>query len=206
MIINLNLCYKMDVQSVRNSTFDENLDAIRSFFAEEIIGVNLQVQVEGFPKRDELNESVRWIMKDIKNQGSCTYRVLEGLFEETDIIEKKTAMLRYLLEKYFVAIYSWNFENKSHLECVHNYWGPMQFKYRLPIDVLRQYNDRISEFGANIVNLMKLSPAELATYVIPFYYKEIGWGGPDFLRYDAKKTAELSSSWLDKSLQGRRMR
>ena len=158
--------------------------------------------VEGFSKSDDLNESICLIMKDIKNQGSCTYWILEGLFDEADIVEKKVAMLRYLLEKYFVAIYSCKLENKSYLECVHNYRGTLQFKYRLPIDVLRKYNDHISEVGANIVPLMNLSPEELATYVMPFYYKEIGMWDRQFLRDDAKKISRLSSSWIDKSLQG----
>ena len=52
------------------------------------------------------------------------------------------------------------------------------------------------------MNLMELSPEELATYVMPFYYHEIGWWDRQFLRDDAKKIAKLSSSWIDSSLQG----
>ena len=37
IMISLKLCYKMDAQSVYNSTFDENSDAIRSFFLKKLI-------------------------------------------------------------------------------------------------------------------------------------------------------------------------
>ena len=49
---------------------------------------------------------------------------------------------------------------------------------------------------------MEMSPEELATYVMPLYYHEIGWWDRKFLRDDAKKMAKLSSSWIDSSLQG----
>ena len=161
------------------STFDQNLDDLRMFFMEDVdvneVDIEVFVQNE-FNKNEDLNEAIRLMMKDIKNQGSCTYWILEGLFDEADIVEKKIAMLRYLLEKFFVAVLSYNLRlnDKNYVECVYSYLGPYQFKYCLPRDVAKKYCNHVSEYGANIVNLMELSPEELATYVMPFYYHEIG--------------------------------
>ena len=189
------------------STFDQNLGDLRKFFMEDVdvneVDIEVFVQNE-FNKNEDLNEAIRLIMKDIKNQGSCTYWILEGLFDEADIVEKKIAMLRYLLEKFFVSTLSYKLrlDDENYVECVYSYLGPYQFKYCLPRDIAKKYCNHVSEFGANILNLMELSPEELATYVMPLYYHEIGWWDRQFLREDAKIMAKLSSSWVDNSLQG----
>lgn len=212
MTIRLKYFYKIkgeyfDLSTITfcQSTYDQNLDYLKKFFMEDVDEnkVDFEVFVQNeFNKNEDFNESIRLIMKDIKNQCSCTYRILESLFKETDVIEKKIAMLRYLLERFFSAIilYNLRLNDKNYVECVYSYLGPYEFKYCLPIDIVKQHNNRFSEFDDYIVDLMALSPEELATYVMPLYYHEIGWWDRQILRDDAEKMAMLSSSWINKSL------
>ena len=187
-----------------HSTFDKNLNDLRRFFVEDIHinDVDIQVFVQNkMNKNDDNNEAIRLIMKDVKDEESCTYKLIEELFNETDIVEKKIAMLRYLLENYFLCLYRFENGNKYY-ECVYSYWGPLEFKYRLPGDIMKRccrYFDEDSMFGATMIMLSSLTAEELCAYVIPYYYREIGWWDRQFLRDDSEKMATLSASWANKS-------
>lgn len=183
--------------------FTQSIASIKSFFSSEGITINdIDIQVfcqNELNKVDDHNDAIRCIMSDIKNEDSCTFKRLTPMFVQTDIVEKKTAMLRYVLENYFICnkLYNTRLNSKDFVECYHDYWGSYNYKYLLPKNVISKYLDFYQEFGANGIDLAELTAEELAQYVMPRYYHEIGAWDRVNLRNDANKMAKLTLSWME---------
>lgn len=183
-------------------SFNQSINDIKDFFTFTAMDVN-NLEIKVFVQ-NEFNESngdidaIRCMLSDIRNENSCTHKLLASLFEETDAVEKKISMTRYLLENYFVCtrLYNTRMNDQNFVECYHNYWGRYDFKYTLPKTVISKYVRDYDDFGANFVKLSQLSVEELVMYVMPRYYQEIGWFDREFLRKDADKMAILSTSWM----------
>lgn len=183
--------------------FDQSINSIKAFFSSESGNIN-ELKVKVFCQNelktvDDHNDAIRCMMNDVNNEESCTFKCLSVLFNQTDMIEKKIAMLRYLLENYFICngLYNIRMNDENFVECVHDYWGPYNYKYVLPKNVISKYLDFYHEFGANGVDLAELTAEEIATYVMPRYYHEIGAWDRGFLRNDATKMAKLTLSWME---------
>ena len=84
-----------------NEMLDNCTDDIRKCFVGEgdDVEVQLFVQDDTNPRTDE-SDAVRCMIDDIKNEESCTYKILSSTLEGDDVIEKKVKMLKYLLEKF----------------------------------------------------------------------------------------------------------
>ena len=197
--------FLLDSQAVQfcQDTFVQSMSTIKAFFTSEntdINGIEIKVFCQNELNRQDSDiDAIRCMMTDIKNENSCTFKLLSSLFDETDITEKKVSMLRYLLENYFVStrLYNTRINDNGFVECVHDYWGTYNYKYVLPKDVIMKYNKYYSEYGANGVDLTKLTQEELATYVIPHYYQEIGAWDRQGLRNNTNIMSKLSIGWLE---------
>jgi hypothetical protein len=183
--------------------FAQSINAIKTFFASKDIDIN-GIEIKVFCQNelktvDDHNDAIRCIMNDVKTEGSCTFKCLNPLFDQTDMVEKKVAMLRYLLENYFISngLYNIRLNSDDFVECYHDYWGPYNFKYTLPKNIISKYIRHYQEFGANGVDLAKLTAEELAMYVMPLYYHEIGAWDRESLRKDANKMDKLTLSWME---------
>ena len=190
------------VQFCKDS-FNQSVNDIKAFFiSKEIDASNLEIKIfaqNEYNEKDEEIDAIKCMLSDIKNENSCTYKVLSTLFDEADVVEKKISMARYLLENYFICtrLHNTRKNDKNFVECYHSYWGYYDFKYTLPKVVISKYVRHYQEFGANGIELSKMSAEELAMYVIPLYYHEIGWWDRETLRKDADKMARLATSWMD---------
>ena len=185
-----------------NEYFAQSINAFKTFFSSADIDIN-EFEIKVFCQNelnivDDYNDAIRCMMNDVNNEESCTFKCLSALFNQTDMIEKKIAMLRYLLENYFICngLYNIRMNDENFVECVHDYWGPYNYKYVLPKNVISKYLDFYHEFGANGVDLAELTAEEIATYVMPRYYHEIGAWYRESLRKDANKMARLTLSWI----------
>lgn len=206
MVIKLRLFYDIKKDENGNLTFspmdihfdyemfDKSVEDVRKYFAGESndIEVQLFVQDDTTPKRDE-TDIVRCIMADIKNEESCTYKLLSSMFECEDVIEKKVAMLRYLLEKYIVGIYTYNARANMDEYYMFTYDLPYcrSFKYLMPADCVK---------ATGRINRKALTPEMIATHIMPRYYQEIGWWDNESLRKDKEKMDFLSKCWYSETL------
>ena len=186
-----------------NEYFAQSINAFKTFFSSADIDIN-EFEIKVFCQNelntvDDHNDAIRCIMNDVKTEDSCTFKCLNPLFDQTDMVEKKVAMLRYLLENYFISngLYNTRINSDDFVECYHDYWGPYNYKYVLPKNVISKYLRHYQEFGANGVDLTELTPEELAQYVMPRYYHEIGAWDRESLRKDANKMARLTLSWIE---------
>ena len=184
-------------------SFNKSINTLKDFFTIEAmdskdLDVKVYLQNE-FNQKDEEVDAIKCLLADIKTENSCTYKVLSTLFNEADVVEKKISMARYLLENYFICnkLYNTRINSNDFVECYHDYWGPYNYKYVLPKNVISKYLRHYQEFGANGVDLAKLTPEELAQYVMPRYYHEIGAWDRESLRKDANKMARLTLSWIE---------
>ena len=185
-----------------HKTFDQNVEELKYYFASTDVNVNdIEFQVYAQNKynlNDGDHEAIRCMMSDIKNEASCTHKLIAPLFDIADSVEKKTEMLRYLLEKYFIGTrlqMTWANDNK-HIRCYRKIWGIHEFKYWLPKTIAQKYDHDYSEFGANGFDIIKMTPEEILTYVVPEYYSEIGFWDMKSFRDDPKKMEKVSVSWL----------
>jgi hypothetical protein len=186
-----------------NEYFAQSINAFKTFFSSTDIDIN-EFEIKVFCQNelnivDDYNDAIRCMMNDVKAEDSCTFKALSSLFNQQDMVEKKVAMLRYVLENYFICnkLYNTRINSNDFVECYHDYWGPYNFKYTLPKNIISKYIRHYQEFGANGVDLAKLTPEELAQYVMPRYYHEIGAWDRESLRKDANKMEKLTLSWIE---------
>ena len=172
-----------------NEMLDNCTDDIRKCFIGEgdDVEVQLFVQDDTNPRADE-SDSVRCMIDDIKNEESCTYKMLSSMLEGDDVIEKKVKMLKYLLEKYVIGVYTYNACANMDEYYMFTYDLPFcrRFKYVVPADCVDR-RERLDEDT--------LTPERIATYIMPRYYQEIGWWDNESLRKDKEKMDYLSKNW-----------
>lgn len=182
---------------------DESIDEIRNCFVKNSSYIN-DVEIKVFIQndlnvRDSNNDDVRCMITDIKNENSCTYKLMSPLFDIEDSIDKKISMLRCLLENYFITTRLQNTwaNDENYVEGVGRLLGAHNFKYRLPKQIAVAHYRRYNNYGGNIFKLSEMTPEELIKYVVPMYYSEIGYEDMQFLRDNAEMMAKLSDSWLE---------
>ena len=186
--------YDTETVSFDHDAFNGSIGAIKKFLLGE--DENAEIHVYCHNDLNEMTaeaEIVRCIMLDVRNENSFTYKLLEAKFEATDKIEKKVELLRYLLEKYFLAVIPFNSRINSDGYRMYVYDLPARrsFKYLLPEAVVEKH----LEYG-DYVDLYKLTPEEIASYVMPFYYRELGWFDNASIRNDPERMKLWSEGWF----------
>ncbi len=186
--------YNPETVSFDHKAFDGSIDAIKKFLLGE--DENTEIHVYCQNTLNEITaeaEIVRCIMLDVRNENSFTYKLLETMFEASDKIEKKVALLRYLLEKYFLAAIPFNVRANSDGYRMYVYDLPAgrNFKYLLPDAVAEKY----FEYD-DYVDVSKLTREEIASYVMPFYYRELGWFDNASIRNDPERMKLWSEGWF----------
>ena len=177
------------------SYFDKSIDAIKSYFLGECESVDVCVycQDSSTPTTDGA-DAIRCMMYDVKNEDSFTYTLLESKFDNDDIIEKKVDMLRYILEKYFFAIYTFHTYANSDDYYLFGVDLPAcrSFKYVLPKEVLLKYDG-----NSCFVDHCEFDAEEIATYIMPFYYQELGMHDNSSIRNNPEKLKKWSVIWFN---------
>lgn len=184
-------------------TFDTNADAIKAFF-EEKAEINIKV-LGDFGEREEDAVAIRCMMDDIMQESSYIFNALSSKLDADNISELKVKMLKYLLERYFPCVrdYSKHVNSDNYTQYASYYYEErfLYFKYVLPHDLIEKCSEKMPD--DTYLDLSKLSVDELATYVIPFYYKELGAWDRKSLRSDKALMDFLSITWFMQAKHGR---
>ena len=188
-----------------STSFDENIDSIRLYFSK---GCDLNVKVlaryykQHYMEKEEHACAITCMMKDIDNVDSFTYKLLSPEIDNDDLCEKKVGIFRYLLERYFVniSVYSSHMNQGGYKAYTSYYCGHYNIKYLLPDDIAKKC--ALFDDDDTMIDLKKLSADEIATYIIPFYYSEIGAWDRQTLRNDKQKMDDLAVSWFEKAKSG----
>lgn len=184
-------------------TFNSNYDAVEEFFAGES---TLDIKVLGdFGEREDDAVAIRCMMEDIKQENSYTYKLLFNAVAAETVVELKVQMLKYMLERYFPCVrnYNKNFNNADYIQYASYYYEErfLAFKYLLPYALVQKCSEKMP--GDTYLDLSKLSADELATYVIPQYYNELGAWDRESIRNDKDLMEFLSITWFMQAKYGR---
>lgn len=202
MAIELGYFYAIENNTVDSSTvqfdfgfFDRSISDITAFFAGDLEAVEIKIYRQNIYIHDNDNiEAIRCMMKDIKNEKSITYKLLEKEFDYSDVVEKKVAIFRYLIEKLFTTLCQaivWR-NSEDYKNYTYDLPAAKYLRFALPLDVAK----RCSLPYTDVLDYRKLSTREIATYIMPFYYQEIGWWDNERLRNDSAKMEKWATSWF----------
>ncbi len=183
-------------------TFDNNHAAIKAFFAGES---DLTIKVLGdFGEREDDAVAIRCMMEDINQDSSYTFGLLSSIVKAETEVELKANMLKYLLERYFPCVRNYNMylSSGNYAKYASYFYEErfLAFKYVLPNELVQKCSEKMPD--DKYLDLSKLSGEELATYVIPQYYNEIGAWDRESLRNDKALMEFLSITWFMQAKRG----
>lgn len=183
-------------------TFDTNAESIKAFF-EEKAEVDIKV-LDEIGEREEDAVAIRCMMDDIMQESSYIFKSLSSIIDAENISELKVKMFKYLLERYFPCVrdYSKHLNSDNYRLYASYYYEErfLAFKYALPNDLIEKCSEKMPD--DKYLDLSKLSVDELATYIIPLYYKEIGAWDRESIRNDKELMSFLSITWFMQAKRG----
>lgn len=168
-----------------HDAFDRSLGEIRAFFeGGEAAEILVYCWGDPVPKTEESGGLLQ-LMRDVDNEASVVHRLLLPRFSRLGRLSRRVEMLRDLMEKYFVATRAFTTcANRSDYR-VRTFDLPdgYDFQYVLPVTLAEK-------------DVRELSAEEIATYLVPFYYAELGQWRNKSLLEDTDRMRTWSTSWL----------
>lgn len=175
-------------------------------FREELVLQNRPEIIQG---------SLKCLMKDCSREDSSLCRYLADMPAEDEAGKKADIFLR-VMEKMldsWLAVYTGSKEEKSvaydvfygdptvdALEVLSGCHAPY-FVINLPEHIIDQHyaeSEKDPDYGhPRFFDLERLNQDEMADYVIPQYYKDLGWWDRKSVREDPKKMEYLTDQWME---------
>lgn len=204
-MIEINIGYDNNETILVEKTFDANIDSLREYFQDYSIEkldfkvinpalIDIRTNMLFEYKNDALPLAL--MAADVRNEKSCLFKEMTKLFNSGDIVQDKINMLRYLVGYYIKCIFneSERRNDGKHVLYAFRYCGYYAFKASIPKYLSGEYNF--------CFNFSDMSTEELSNYIIPCYYREIGWWDRECVRNNKELMESLSESWMKRARSG----
>ena len=146
-------------------------------------------------------DPLKCLLNDIKHDDSNLNAIIKPMFCSGNVVNDKINALKYLVKQYVLCA----FNNKNALNdanfvnYVSFYYKNYCYNYCLKKSIIKDI--AVSDDYCEI-DLTKLSVEDLARWVIPRYYEELGMWDREDVRNNKELMRKLTRSWFDGSKIG----